>query len=126
MPYHWDHVWDAIIRVVKQLPPHEDVRVEHFEVDGIPDDFYERPADHDGQDADYGFPLDDGAGIHVKEYDDHYRVHWDKRDPMTDPLGHLYEDSPKWLVFGGAVVVVAVGGICLWHRHSKSKKQVYG
>ena len=126
MRHHRNSAWDAIIRSAKRRPPHEDVRVEHFEVGGIPDDFYERPADYDGQDADYGFPLDDGTGVHVKEYGDHYMVHWDRRDPRADPLGHLYKDSPKWLVFGVVVGIAAAGGIYLWHRHGKSKRQVYG
>lgn len=33
--------------------------------------------------------------MHVKEYDDHYKVHRDRVDPKYDPLGHLMEDSPE-------------------------------
>lgn len=33
--------------------------------------------------------------MHIKEYEDHYKVHRDRVDPKHDPLTHLFVDSPE-------------------------------
>lgn len=48
--------------------------------------------------AHYSAVLPDGKSIHLKEYADHYEMHWDKKDPNKDPLGHLLYDAPHWLI----------------------------
>lgn len=46
-----------------------------------------------GQRADYRRPLPDGSEIHVREYDDCYGVHRDRRS-AENRLGHLTRDVP--------------------------------
>jgi len=96
--------WDEIITSVQQLPKHTDLKIEKNKVAKLPLEFRPRLGEVDGQIADYGVELFDGKGIHVKEYDDHYKVHWDSKDPNKDPLGHLIFDAPHWLVIGAGVV----------------------
>ncbi|MEO9307313.1 conserved hypothetical protein [Nitrosotalea sinensis] len=38
------------------------------------------------------------GNLHIREYDDKYLVHMDKVDPRKDPLGHLVQDAPEFLV----------------------------
>ncbi len=40
----------------------------------------------------YRQALPDGRGLHVHEYGDHYRVHWDAVDPSVSFLRHLWHD----------------------------------
>lgn len=111
--YSCNQRWSSIISRIMTLPLHKDMRIEFSEVGCIPEDFHERIGDSDGQDKDYGFRLGDGTSIHVKVYRDHLKVHRDKRDPRTDPLGHLYHDAPHWLLVLGLAVILAV---CLLRR----------
>jgi len=60
-----------------------------------------------GQKADYRLPIDDGREVHVREYGDHYTVHWDQVSAVRNPLGHLLADAPHWIILGaiGAIVL---------------------
>jgi hypothetical protein len=40
----------------------------------------------------YRHALPDGRGLHVHEYNDHYRVHWDAVDPSVSLVGHFVQD----------------------------------
>lgn len=51
-------------------------------------------ADRDGQLADYRICLSDGSGLHIKEYENYYKIHWDHYDMATNPLMHLIYDAP--------------------------------
>jgi hypothetical protein len=46
------------------------------------------------------------GNLHIREYDDKYLVHMDKVDPRKDPLGHLVQDAPEFLVGITSAVIV--------------------
>ena len=97
---------------VLQFPAHEDIEVveSFFNPDSL-QKFKSEFADDDGQNADYRVPLLNGKSIHIKKYDGYYKVHWDKADLATDPLGHLLKDAPHHIptVVVGALFALAVG-----------------
>ena len=102
------YTWEQVINEVLTQPKHSDITVEKWRLPSLPNDFKPRMADDDGQIADYGLALEDETGIHVKEYDDYYKIHWDTKDPSVNPLGHLVYDSPKWLVAGAVALDLVV------------------
>lgn len=110
-----DARWLNKIFQVRQLAPHVDIRIELWEVGPIPTAFKKHIGEPDGQNADYRYTLKDGSGIHLKVYSDHYKMHWDKRDPSVDPLGHLSIDAPHWLAAIGIGAIVAL----LIYEHEK-------
>jgi hypothetical protein len=67
----------------------------------------ERMGEPQGQLADYKWALPDGKSIHVREYLDEYRIHWDMFDVDIDLINHLRYDAPHWWI----ILTVAVGGI---------------
>lgn len=115
-PFRKKYSWEQIISEVLTLPKHKDLKVNFSDVQELPPEFAERPSDNDGQIADYGIALEDGTGIHVKKYDEHYKIHWDESDPIKDPLGHLLYDAPQWIVIG------AVGADLLLFKGKYTKK----
>ena len=38
------------------------------------------------------------GNLHIREYDDKFTVHVDKKDPRKDPLGHILYDAPEIMV----------------------------
>jgi len=99
--------WEEVIEKVLTQPKHKDLLVKKSKLPDLPPEFQFRYGDGDGQIANYGLALEDGTGIHVKEYDDFYKIHWDQKDPNVDPLGHLIHDSPQWIVIGAVGALVA-------------------
>ena len=82
---------------VLSLPPHKPI---YYLKDEMPHPlilgFQNDNGEPDGQLADYRFVLEDGKSIHVKEYEEHYSVHWDWVDPRKDWIEHLRRDAPVW------------------------------
>ena len=54
------------------------------------------------------------GNLHIREYDDVFRVHADAADPRRDPLGHLIHDAPEVLV--GLGCALAGGGFEIARR----------
>jgi hypothetical protein len=46
------------------------------------------------------------GNLHIREYENHYSVHYDKIDPRNDPLGHVMVDATKY--FPGVVALSAL------------------
>ena len=102
---------------VLQFPAHEDIKVNEsfFNPDSL-QKFKSVFADNDGQNADYRVPLSDGKGIHIKKYDRYYKVHWDKADLATDPLGHLLKDAPHHIL---TIAIVALSALAVGYSATK-------
>jgi len=122
VPVKWPTIrkktWNGVISEVLVLSKHQDLTIIKSKLPVLPQEFHTRLADEDGQNADFGLALEDGTGIHVKEYDDYYKIHWDQKDPNVDPLGHLIYDSPGWIV-AGAVGALAVDELFLKGKYRK-------
>ncbi len=103
--------WNTIVQLVLKYPPHQDLKVDKSAVlHPLKEGFVRRIGELQGQIADFGRRLPDGRGVHIREFDDHFLVHWDKVDP-SDPIGHLVQDAPHWIGIGALVLIgiVAVG-----------------
>lgn len=72
-------------------------------------------ADSDGQKENYRISLPDGKGIHIKEYENTFKVHWDKSDPRTDPIGHLLKDAPHHIPTIG-VGILLIAAAYIWSK----------
>lgn len=91
-------IWKAIIEKVLDLDPHENMIVNKMSVpDPETAGFTEEVGDPTGQQADYRTvsPYDQ-RGIHVKEYENAYYIHWDKYAPSEDRIAHIIEDTKYW------------------------------
>ena len=102
--------WESAIKDILRKSPHVEMKYYFDEIEELPSYFNKRLATPAGQLNDFGLALKDGKGIHIKEYEDHYTIHWDKIDPSVSTLGHLYEDAPEWLALLGLTgIIVGVG-----------------
>ncbi len=110
------YTWEQVISAVLTLTKHTDIEVKFSEVPELPAEFKPRSGDNDGQITDYGLALEDGTGIHVKVYEDYYKIHWDEKDPTKDPLGHIVYDAPHW------IPIIAVGTDLLLFKGKYTKK----
>ena len=109
-----------IIQITLIKPAHEEWRIsKNLMPHPLRIGFYPSLGDPYGQIADYRVPLTDRRSIHSREYKSNYGFHWDRRDPSLDPLGHLIEDAPHWLIILGIGVVV---GILCWKVYSSRQK----
>ena len=113
--------WEQVTAIALKYPIHTDICVGMDMVPKIPSDFKKIHADYDGQKTDYGISLQDKRGIHIKVYENYYKVHWDERSSLIDPLGHLYHDAPHW--FALLVVVAALSlSVGAYYGYKKLKK----
>lgn len=108
--------WKTAIDQILVQPPYKEL---HFSKNSINhpkhSGFQISIGDLQGQVADYRLALKDGRGIHVREFRNYFTIHWDKKDPTVDPIGHLIEDATHWLLFLG----IAIVGTFYWYRSKK-------
>ena len=118
--------WVRVARHILRLPAHVDVTLpKHTIAHPKHAGFTEGIGEPQGQIGDYRRKFSGDRSLHVREFDDHFKVHWDKKDPDSDPLGHLVEDAPYWL-FLGSLVALVIGGIiyAAAKGHEKSKNAI--
>lgn len=93
--------WKQQCTLALWQPAHTDITISKF---GMPHPteagFTVSGGELVGQNADYRLPLDDGREVHVREFSDRYTVHWDKVSALRNPIGHIGQDAPHWLVIG--------------------------
>ena len=107
--------WNNVVSNIICQPYHKDLRIEKETIrHPINDGFNKSIGEPQGQTADFRKRLSDGRGIHIREYPLYYLVHWDLADP-SDPIRHLIQDAPHWLVMIG---VAALLGFALWFSES--------
>ncbi len=104
-----DYAWNNLANYVLSMPAHYDVAVpKDIYVHPLQAGFGPRLGEPKGQIADYGLTVSDGRGIHVLEFQDRYLIHWDIRDPVADPLGHIAQDAPQ---YGPVLGALAFAGL---------------
>lgn len=116
-------LWVKIIRDVLEEEPHRDITIPkntiaHPSICG----FRRRIGFPKGQIADWDMVLPDGRGVHVREYSDYYRIHWDRVSPFVSRIGHLKRDAPGLFVLSvtglsgllGTIVSGALSSIIDW------------
>ena len=104
--------WDAVVHyVVENTEAHTDVGVSKAALPNPEQDslnFYSSTGLDGSTEGDYRLRIEDGRGVHIKEYDDRYAVHWDRVDPRENAIGHIAQDAPGLAVLGlGAIALVA-------------------
>jgi len=91
--------WAAWIWKILRMKPHEDITIPKRLVrHPLEDGFTKTFGEYQGQIMDYELTLADGRRIHVREFKDYYKAHWDRISPKVDPLEHLRVDAPGWWV----------------------------
>lgn len=91
--------WTYVERLVFSKPVHEDVIVPVNEIPNPHQNgYFISIGDFQGQEYDLEKAFEDGRRIHVRKFEDCYKVHWDFFSPVLDPINHLRHDSPEWYV----------------------------
>lgn len=99
--------WDAVIQVVNKFEPRQDIAVSKQRITDpeIMENFRPSIGLDTTPHENYRLELKSGSGLHIKEYDNVYEVHWDKFDPSVDPIGHCVVDAPV------PTAIAVIGGI---------------
>lgn len=112
--------WNDITQLVLSNPAHQDIVVHKSLVPHpLSEGFDPRLGDFQGQTADFGKALPDGRGIHIREFADEFKVHWDHVDPSVDPIGHLISDATHWVVIGFIAISLLLFGLFVWLRNKE-------
>jgi len=79
--------WDDVIRVALSMPPHRDLAISKGLVPHPSEAGFKRRllAEPRGQRGDWELVVN-GRAVHVREYDRHYLVHWDRASPSRIPI----------------------------------------
>ncbi|ADL18478.1 hypothetical protein ASAC_0070 [Acidilobus saccharovorans 345-15] len=102
--------WDDVVKVVLSMPPHRDLALLKSQLPSPRLSGFRRRwlSEPRGQRADWEKVMPDGRSVHVREYRDHYLVHWDIASPSRSALRHLVYDAPHWLIVAVAAAVTAI------------------
>lgn len=95
-----DYPWRTRLRLEKGFLPHP-LSSGMSTSSGMPE----------GQVADYRYAFEDGSGLHVKDFEDHYEAHLDEVHPDVNLIEHLRQDAPSVFIGGSAALGAAVGGL---------------
>lgn len=91
----WRARWVGVIMNVQRLPPHVDLFIRKS-LNEDPKLFGFRKsliAWKKGCISNWRLNLPNGRSIHIREYTDHFRIHWDFADPKRNPLKHFVYDT---------------------------------
>jgi len=120
--------WKNIVPYILLKSAHQDVEIAKSSVPHpLKEGFTIQIGDPWGQLADYGLRVQSGKGIHVREYANTYIVHWDNVDPLSDPIGHLVQDAPHWIIIGALASFFALlTAACLLSKDSDNTVALIG
>lgn len=115
--------WSTLITQVVRSPAHRDITVSKDLISHPKySDFVNSIGEPQSQISDYRKRISGGRSIHVRKYDHHFKIHWDNKDPESDPLGHLLEDATHWLVIAG-IAVLGIGALIYFASNRDKKKR---
>ena len=101
---------ENLIKFVLNNPEHEDLIIPKAMLGNLSEfGFCESIGELQGQLRDFRLALPDRRGIHIREYNDYYKMHWDIVDPHTDPMNHLRYDAPHFFVVGALALGMLIG-----------------
>ncbi len=104
------YLWSGLIEQVLRNGPYIDIVVPRYAINHpLNDGFEETLGEFQGQTNDYELTLSDGRRIHIREFHDCYKVHWDKVSPKIDPFEHLRKDAPFWWALLAGAFGVTLG-----------------
>lgn len=96
----WERIsasWGELIRCVQNLPPHVDILIKKSQA-AEPWLFGFRKSSmawRKGALRNWRLALPNGKSIHIREYADHFKIHWDVADPRKNPLKHFIYDTRR-------------------------------
>lgn len=127
-PIKWDRIkssWRDLVKRVQQLPPHVDMLVSKATVSPPSRFGFRRSVGwKKGSIVNWRLALANGRSIHVREYCDHFKIHWDIADPGKNPLRHLVYDTRR--LFNALRVSAALSLTAVVFYHSELLQTVFG
>jgi len=96
----WEKIfasWNELIRLVQELPPHVDLLIKKSQVIEPWMCGFRRSKMgwKKGALRNWRLALSNGKSIHIREYSDYFRVHWDIADPRKNPFKHFIYDTRR-------------------------------
>lgn len=116
----WEKIsssWSELIKLVQGLAPHVDLLVKKSQV-VEPWLFGFRKSSvgwKKGALRHWRLALSNGRSIHIREYADHFKIHWDFADPRKNPFKHLVYDTRRLYNAIRVLVACATSAAFLYH-----------
>lgn len=88
------NTWRDVEQFLRTKGYHAKLTVEKPFQDPLRAGFYVSTGMPAGQIKDYRLQLEDGKGLHVREYATTYQAHIDEVDPRTSVVAHMFADVP--------------------------------